>query len=231
MLRAGPGKIALIGSPTQLPLLPEITALNSHLYQKDQKKRKRIVPLHLIHPGYPGRYDPGEESGHTRSSIFQGPMTIRLELTSDPGGWSGCHRSILSILSIHSIPSQWQRMRIRLGLIPGTRLILAGFISRPKEAGSSNPANDLVETTSPGHHSCSAQSGLVETTSPRPRQGLAKALLLSYCFSHRPVEVIPPCHQLRLSLKEELFPSLTATATRCPITRSHSHAQLVLILY
>ena len=117
------------------------------------------------------------------------------------------------------------------GLIPGTRLILAGFISRLKEAGSSNPANDLVETTSPGHHSCSTQSGLVETTSPRPRQGLAKALLLSYCFSHRPVEVIPSCHQLRLSLKEELSPSVRATATRCPITCSHSHAQLILILY
>ena len=108
-------------------------------------------------------------------------------------------------------------------------MILAGFISRPKEAGSSNPASDLVETTSPGHHSCSAQSGLVETTSPRPRQGLAKVLLLSYCFSHRPVEVLPPCHQLRLSLKEELSPSLRAIAPRCSITRSHSHAQLVLL--
>ena len=111
-------------------------------------------------------------------------------------------------------------MRIRLGLIPGTRLILAGFINRPKEAESSNPANDLVETTSPGHHSCSAQSGLVETTSPGPRQGLAKALLLSYCFSHRPVEVIPPCQQFRLSLKEEHSPSLRVAATRCSIARS-----------
>ena len=158
-------------------------------------------------------------------------MRICLELTSDPGGWSGHHRSILSILSIHSIPSQWQPMRIRLGLIPGTRLILASIISRPKEAGSSNSANDLVETTSPGHHSCSAQSGLVETTSPGPQQGLVKALLLSYCFNHRPVEVIPPCQQLRLSLKEELSPSLRAAATRCSITRSHSHAWLILILY
>ena len=184
MLPAGPGKIALTGSPTQHLLLPEITALNSR--QKDQKRKKIIVPLHFIHPGYPGRYDPGRETRHTRSSIFQRPMKIRLELPSDPGGWRGRHRSILSILSIHSIPSQWQTMRIRLGLIPGTRLILAGFISRPKEAGSSNPANDLVETTSPGHHSCSAQSGLVETTSPRPRQGLAKALLLSYCSATDP---------------------------------------------
>ena len=113
-------------------------------------------------------------------------------------------------------------MRIRLGLIPRARLILAGFISRPKEAGSRNPANDLVKTTSPGHHSCSAQSGLVETTSPGPGQGLVKALLLSYCFSHRPVEVMPTCQQLRLSLKEELSPSLRAAATRCSITRSHS---------
>ena len=122
-------------------------------------------------------------------------------------------------------------LRIRLGLISGTRLTLAGFISRPKEAGSSNPANNLVETTSPGHHSPSAPSGLVETTSPRPRQELAKALLRSYYFSHRPIEVIPPCHQLRLSLKEELSPSLRMTATLCSITRRHSHAQLVLISY
>ena len=31
MLPADPGKIALTGSPTQLPLLPEITALNNSL--------------------------------------------------------------------------------------------------------------------------------------------------------------------------------------------------------
>ena len=100
-------------------------------------------------------------------------------------------------------------------------------------AGSRNPANDLVETTSPGHHSSSAPSGLVETTSPRPRHTpeLAKALLRSYCFSHRPVKVIPPCHQLRLGLKEELSPSHRVAATRCSITRSHSHAQLILISY
>ena len=79
-----PWKITLTASPTPLPLLPEITASNSH--QRDQKKKKRIVPLHLIYPGYPGRYDPGGESGRIRSSIFQGPMRICLELTSDPGG-------------------------------------------------------------------------------------------------------------------------------------------------
>ena len=153
-------------------------------------------------------------------------MRICLELTSDPGGWSGRHRSIHSILSFFSIPSQWQPMRICLGSISRTKLILAGFISRPREAGSSNLANGLVKTTSPGHHSPSAPSGLVETTSPRPRHTpeLAKSLLWSYCFSHRPVEVI-----LRLGLKEELSPSLRAAATRCSITRSHSHAQLILI--
>ena len=51
---------------------------------KEEKENR--PPLHLIHPGYPGRCDPGGESGHSRSIIFQGPMRIRLELTSDPGG-------------------------------------------------------------------------------------------------------------------------------------------------
>ena len=178
MLPANPGKIALIGYPTWPPLLPEITALKSR--QRDQKKRKRIVPLHLIHPGYPGRYDPGGESGHLASSIFQGPMRIRLELTSDTGGWSGRHRSIPSLLSFHSIPSQ-QPMRIRLGSISGTKLTLAGFISRPEEAESRNPQNDLVETTSPDHLPPSALSSLVKTTSPGPHHTpeLAKALTQS----------------------------------------------------
>ena len=42
MLQAGLGKIALTGSPTPLPLLPEITASNRH--QRDQRKKKKIVP-------------------------------------------------------------------------------------------------------------------------------------------------------------------------------------------
>ena len=84
MLPANLGKIALIGSLTQTPLLPDNTVLKNR--QMEQKKRKRIVPLHLIHPGYPGRYAQGGESGHLASSIFQGPMRIRLELTSNPGG-------------------------------------------------------------------------------------------------------------------------------------------------
>ena len=94
-------------------------------------------------------------------------------------------------------------MRIRLGLISGTWMTLAGFISRPREAGSSNSASDLVETTSPGHHSPSTPSDLVDTTSLRPRYTpkLAKALTLSYYSSHKPVEVLPPHHQARLGLK------------------------------
>ena len=178
LLLADLRKIALIGSPTRPPLLPEITAWKNH--QRDQKKRKRIVPLHLIHPGYPGRYDPGGESGHLANSIFQGLMRIRLELTSDPGGWSGRHRSIPSLLSIRSIPSQ-QPMRIHLGSISGTKLTLEGFINRPKEAESRNPPNDLVETTSLDHLPPSALNGLVETTSPGPHHipELAKALTQS----------------------------------------------------
>ena len=78
------GKTALIGSLTQPPLLPEITARNN--LQRDQKEKKKIVPLHFIHPGYPGRYDPGGERGHIISSIFQEAMRIRLELTSNKGG-------------------------------------------------------------------------------------------------------------------------------------------------
>ena len=121
-------------------------------------------------------------------------------------------------------------MRIRLGLISGTWMTLAGFISRPREAGLSNPASDLVETTSPGHHSPSTPSDLAETTSSRPRYTpkLAKALSLSYYSSHRLTEVLPLRHQTMLGLKEVLFPSLRATATWCSITHSHSHAQLIL---
>ena len=116
-------------------------------------------------------------------------------------------------------------MRIHLGSISGTKLTLAGFIKRPREAESRNPQNDLVETTSPDHLPPSAPSGLVETTSlgPHHTPELAEALTRSYYFSHRPIEVV-----LRLGLKEDLSPSLRAAATRCPITRSHLHAQLVL---
>ena len=72
-------------------------------------------------------------------------------------------------------------MRIRLGSISGTKLTLAGFISRPKEAESRNPQNDLVETTSLDHLPPSALSGLVKTTSPGHHHipELAKALTQS----------------------------------------------------
>ena len=52
------------------------------------------------------------------------------------------------------------------GSIPGTKLILADFLSRLKEAEARNPPNDLVETTSPDHLPPSALNRLVETTSP-----------------------------------------------------------------
>ena len=80
----------------------------------------------------------------------------------------------------HPQPPQ-QPMRIRLGSISGTKLTLAGFISRPKEAESRNPPNDLVETTSPDHLPPSSLNGLVETTSPGPHHipELAKALTQS----------------------------------------------------
>ena len=58
-------------------------------------------------------------------------------------------------------------MRIHLGLISRTRLITAGFISGPIPASARNPQQDLVETTSPGQHSPSARSDLIETTSLR----------------------------------------------------------------
>ena len=57
-------------------------------------------------------------------------------------------------------------MRIRPGSISRTKLTTAGFISRPHQAGSRNPPNNLVEPTSPGHLPPSALSGHVETTSP-----------------------------------------------------------------
>ena len=154
-------------------------------------------------------------------------METRLESTADPDGWNGCPRSIpslLSIHSIHSIPTQ-QPMRIHLGSISMVMLTTAAFISRPHQAGSSNPPNDLVETTTPGHLPPSALSGHVETTSPgHPHTPeLAKALTHSSHFSHGPIEVV-----LRLDLKEELSPSNRAAATRWVITRRPLHAQSIL---
>ena len=53
---------------------------------EEPKEEKENHPPTSHPPGHPGRCDPGGEGGHSRSIIFQGPMTIRLELTSDPGG-------------------------------------------------------------------------------------------------------------------------------------------------
>ena len=121
---------------------------------------------------------------------------------------------------LYSIPAQ-QPMRIRPGLISRTRLTMAVFISRPHQAGSRNPQNDLVETTSPGYLPPSALSGRIETTSlGRPHTPeLAKALTQSSPVSHRPIK-----DEFKLTLKEELSPSYRAAATWCPTTRRPLHS-------
>ena len=110
---------------------------------------------------------------------------------------------------------------------PGTRIPLAGLISGPGEAGSSNSTSDLVETTSPRY--CSNLK-LVEALSPSSHSNLrlVEALPPSYCFSLELIKIQSLSHYSSLGIKEVLFPSLQTTATRCPITSSHSHAQIVL---
>ena len=119
--------------------------------RKRKRKKKKIAPLHLSHPGYPENYDPGGERGHITSNIFQEPMEIPLELTSDPGGWSGRRRSTPSLPSIHSIPAQ-QPMRIHLGSISRTKLTPAGFISRVKES-TKRSRRDYFSGSSPSFSS------------------------------------------------------------------------------
>ena len=184
--------VALIGSPTQHPPLPEVTA-------------KKIILLHLSLPSHPERWGPEEEREDIISSIFQAPMETCLEQTSDPGRWGELQWSIPSLPSIHIIPAQ-QPMRICPGLISRTRLITAGFISRPHQAGSRNPQNDLVETASPGHLPPSALSGSIETTSlGRPIGQQTKI-------------------SLWLTLQEKLSHSHRAAATRSHTTRRPLHA-------
>ena len=177
MLPDGLGKTVSSGSPTPAP-----TPSRDH-DKKTEKEEEENHPPASQPSRIPRKYGPDGERGSITSSIFQEPMETRLESTSDPGGWSGCHRSIpsvLSIHSIHSIPAQ-QPMRIHPGSISRTKLTTAGFISRPHQAGSRNPPNDLVKTTSPDHLPPSALNGLVETTSPGPHHipELAKALTQS----------------------------------------------------
>ena len=110
---------------------------------------------------------------------------------------------------------------------PGTRIPLAVLISGPGEAGSSNSTSDLVETTSPRYRS---NLKLIEALSPSYHSNLrlVEALPPSYCFSLELIEIQSLSHYTSLGIKEVLFPSLQTTATRCPITSSHSHAQFVL---
>ena len=110
---------------------------------------------------------------------------------------------------------------------PGTRIPLAGLISRPGEAGSSNSTSDLVENTSPRYRS---NLKLVEALSPSSHSSLkiVEALSPSYCSNLEHIEIQSLSHYTSLNIKEVLFPSLQTTATRCLITSSHSHAQLVL---
>ena len=91
---------------------------------------------------------------------------------------------------------------------------------------SKRPRRDYFSGSPLPLHSMRPRRDYFSETSLHPK--LAKDLSLSYYSSHRPVEVLPPCHQARLGLKEVLFPSPRATATWCSITLSHSYTQLIL---
>ena len=110
---------------------------------------------------------------------------------------------------------------------PGTWIPLAGLISRPGEAASSNSASDLVENTSPRYRS---NLKLVEAVSPSSHYSLklVEALSQSYCSNLELIEIQSLRHYTSLDIKEVLFPSLQTTTTRCLINSSHSQAQLVL---
>ena len=110
---------------------------------------------------------------------------------------------------------------------PGTRIPLAGLISGPGEAGSSNSASNLDENTSPRYRS---HLKLIEALSPSSHSTLklVEALSLSYCSSLELIEIQCLSHFTSRGLKEVLFPSLHTIATRCLITSRHSQAQLVL---
>ena len=73
MLLDGLWTAVSIGSLTQLPNFPEITANNRG------KKTKKITLLHLSLPNYPERYGPTEEREDIISSIFRAPMETHLE--------------------------------------------------------------------------------------------------------------------------------------------------------
>ena len=143
--------------------------------------------------------------GHTGSHT-QEPIKLILQLTSEPLPYPATQQ-----------PAQ----------PPGTWIPLAGLISGPGEAGSSNSASDLVESTSPRYRS---HLKLVEALSPTSHSNLklVGALSPSYCSSLELVEIQSPSDYASLGLKEVLFPSLNTITTRCLITSSHSHAQLAL---
>ena len=146
----------------------------------------------------------GHTGSHTQELIL--PIKLILQLTSDPLPYPATQQ-----------PAQ----------PPGTRIPLTGLISGPGEAGSSNSAIDLVESTSPRYRS---HLKLVEALSPSSHSNLklVEALSPSYCSSLELVEIQSPSHYTSLGLKEVLFTSLKMIATRCLVTSSHSHAQLVL---
>ena len=158
-------------------------------------------------------YAPGARKNHLHETLIghtgshtQEPIKLIMQLISDPLPYPAAQQPA------HP---------------PGTRIPLASLISRPGEAGSGNSASDLVENTSPRYRS---NLKLVEALSPSSHSSLklVKALSPSYCSNLRLIEIQPLSHYTSLGIKEVLFPSLQTTATRCLITSSHSHAQLVL---
>ena len=98
--------------------------------------------------------------GHTGSHTQQ-PIKLIMQLISDPLPYPATQK-----------PAQ----------PPGTRIPLAGLISRLGETGSSNSASDLIENTSPRYRS---NLKLVEALSPSSHSTLklVEALSPSYCSS------------------------------------------------
>ena len=201
-----------------IPLIQVLIRCRTPAETSARENRPSVNPLRKTHR-YVNR--PRDEEGYA-------PGARKIRLYEALVGHTGSHpqEPIKLIMQLISGPLPYPATQ-QPAQPPGTRIPLAGLISWPEEAGSSNSASDLIENTSPRYGS---NLKLVEALSPSSHSSLkiVEALSPSYCSSLEFIEIQSLSHYTSLGIKEVLFPSLQTTATRCHITSRHSHAQLVL---